>query len=60
MKSGKFFLIIFLVLSSVVGLVAIQGFSSNGNQTINVDDYFSQAKMQTVKLSDGVGTDSNG
>lgn len=60
MKSGKIFLIIFLVLFSVVGLVAIQGFASNGNQSINVDNYFSQVKTQTVKLSDGVGTDSKG
>jgi|GEM_PF-3614255 len=60
MKSGKIFLIIFLVLFSAIGLVAIQGFAFNGNQSINVDNYFSQPKTQTVKLSDGVGTDSKG
>lgn len=60
MKSGKIFLIVFLVLSSAIGLAAMQGFASNENQSITVDDFFSQAKTKTVKLSDGVGTDSKG
>ena len=60
MKSGKIFLMIFLVLSSAIGLAVIQNFSSNESQTVSVRDFFSQTKTKTIKLSDGVGTDSTG
>ena len=60
MKSGKIFLMIFLVLSSAIGLAVIQYFASNENQSVNVDDFFSQTKIKKIQLSDGVGTDSTG
>jgi hypothetical protein len=60
MKSGKIFLMIFIVLSSAIGLAVIQDFTSDGNQSVSVDDFFSQTKTKTIKLSDGVGTDSKG
>jgi hypothetical protein len=60
MKSGKIFLMIFIVLSSAIGLAVIQDFASDESQSVSVDDFFSQAKTKTIKLSDGVGTDSTG
>jgi len=51
---------IFIVLSSVIGLAVIQDFASDESQSVSVDDFFSQVKTKTIKLSDGVGTDSTG
>ena len=58
MKSGKTFLMIFLVLSSAIGLAVIQDFVSDESQPVSVDDFFSQTNPKKIKLSDGVGTDS--
>ena len=60
MKSGKIFLMIFIVLSSAIGLAIMQDFASDGSQSVNVDDFFSQTQTTKIKLSDGVGTDSKG
>ena len=60
MKSGKIFLMIFIVLSSAIGLAVMQDFASDENQSVNVDDFFSQTKTKKIQLSDGVGTDSKG
>jgi hypothetical protein len=60
MKSGKIFLMIFIVLSSAIGLALIQDFASDKKQSVSVDDFFSQTRTKTIKLSDGVGTNSNG
>ena len=60
MKSGKIFLMIFIVLSSAIGLALIQDFASNESQSVSVDDFFSQTTTKKIKLSDGVGTDSKG
>ncbi len=51
---------IFLVLSSAIGLAVIQNFSSDESQTVRIDDFFFQTTMKKIKLSDGVGTDSTG
>ena len=59
MKPGKIFLMIFIVLSSAIGLAVIQDFASDENQSVSVDDYSSQTKTKKIQLSDGVGTDSN-
>jgi hypothetical protein len=60
MKSGKILLMIFIVLSSAVGLAVMQDFASDESQSVSVDDFFSQTKMKKIKLSDGIGTDSKG
>jgi len=60
MKSGKIFLMIFIVLSSAIGLAAIQDFASDENQSVNIDDYSSQVKKIKIKVSDGVGSDDKG
>jgi len=51
---------IFIVLSSAIGLALIQDFASNESQSVSVDDFFSQTTTKKIKLSDGVGTDSKG
>ncbi|MEX0854367.1 MAG: hypothetical protein WD018_01205 [Nitrosopumilaceae archaeon] len=56
MKSGKVLLMIFLVLSSAIGLAIMQDFASDENQSVSVDDYSSQVKKINIKVSDGVGS----
>ena len=51
---------IFLVISSAIGLAVIQDFASDESQSVSVDDFFSQTKMKKIKLSDGIGADSKG
>ena len=51
---------ILIVLSSAIGLAVIQDFASDKSQSVSISDSFSQSKTKTVKLSDGVGTDSKG
>ena len=51
---------IFIVLSSAIGFAVIQDFASDENQSVSVDDFFSQPQTKKIKLSDGVGTDSKG
>jgi hypothetical protein len=60
MKSGKIFLMIFIILSSAIGLAVIQDFVSDESQSVSVYDFFSQTKTKKIQLSDGVGTDSKG
>jgi len=60
MKSGKIFLMIFIVLSSAIGLAVIQDYVSDESQSVSADDFFSQTKTKKIKLSDGIGTDSKG
>ena len=60
MKSGKIFLMIFLVLSSAIGLALTHDFTSDKSQSVSIDDFSSQAKTKKIKLSDGVGIDGNG
>jgi len=51
---------IFIVLSSAIGLAAIQDFASDENPSVNIDDYSSQVKKIKIKVSDGVGSDDKG
>ena len=60
MKSGKIFLMIFIVLYSAIGLAVMQDFASNENQSVSVDDYSSQVKKTKIKVSDGVGSADKG
>jgi len=60
MKSGKIFLMIFIVLSSAIGLAVIQDFASDENQSVSIDDYSSQVKQIKIKVSDGIGSDDKG
>ena len=51
---------IFIVLSSAIGLAVIQDFASDENQSVSVDDYSSQIKKIMIKVSDGVGSGDKG
>lgn len=53
-------MIIFIVLSSAMGLVVMQDLISDENQSSNVDNYTPEVKNIQIKVSDGVGTDSKG
>ena len=56
MNSGKILLIIFLVISTVIGFATIQDYTSDENESLNVDDFSSQVETVKVKISDGVGS----
>jgi len=60
MNSGKILLIIFVVISTVIGFTTIQDYSSNENESINVDDFSSQVETVKIEISDGVGSVDNG
>jgi len=51
---------IFIVLSSAIGLAVIQDFASDESQPVSVYDFFSQTKTKKIQLSDGVGSDDKG
>ena len=51
---------IFIVLSSAIGLAVIQDFASDENQSVSIDDYSSQVKQIKIKVSDGIGSDDKG
>ncbi|MGQ0792152.1 MAG: hypothetical protein ACT4NJ_08040 [Nitrosopumilaceae archaeon] len=51
---------IFIVLSSAIGLAVMQDFASDESQSVSIDNFFSQTTTKNIKLSDGVGTDSKG
>ena len=60
MNSGKILLIIFVVISTVIGFTTIQDYSSNENESINIDDFSSQVETVKIEISDGVGSVDNG
>ena len=60
MNSGKILLIIFVVISTVIGFTTIQDYSSNENESINVDDFSSQVETVKIEISDGVGSVDSG
>ena len=60
MKSGKVFLMVFLALSSAIGLAVMQDLASDENQSVSIDDYSSQVKKIKIKVSDGVGSKDKG
>jgi len=55
MKSRKIFLIVFLVMSSAVGLTMAQDYIFDEGQSVDVNEFSSQPKTITVEINDGVG-----
>ena len=60
MKSGKIILMMSIVLASAIGLVALQELNIDENNNITINDFFSQSKTVTVKVSDGVDSKLSG
>ena len=60
MKSRKIFLIVFLVMSSAVGLTMAQDYSFDEEQSVEVNEFSSQSKTITVEITDGVGSNDKG
>jgi len=56
MNSGKILLIIFAVISTVIGFATIQDYTSDENESLNVDDFSSQVETVKVEISDDVGS----
>ena len=49
-----------IVLASAIGLVALQELNIDENNNITINDFFSQSKTVTVKVSDGVDSKLSG
>jgi len=60
MKSRKILLIVFLVLSSAVGLTMTQDYIFDEDQIVDVNEFSSQTKTITVEITDGVGSGDKG
>ena len=60
MKSRKIFLIVFLVMSSAVGLTMTQDYIFDEEQSVEVNEFSSQSKTITVEITDGVGSNDKG
>jgi len=60
MKSRKIFLIVFLVMSSAVGLTMTQDYIFDEEQSVEVNEFLSQPKTITVEITDGVGSNDKG
>ena len=60
MKSRKIILIVFLAVTSVIGLAALQENIFVEKQFIDVNEFSSKVKPITVIISDGVGSGDNG
>ncbi len=60
MKSRKIFLIVFLVMSSAVGLTMAQDYIFDEDQSVGVNEFSSQTKTITVEITDGVGSGDKG
>ena len=56
MNLGKISLIIFVVLSTVIGFATIQDYSSDESKSIDVDDFSSQDKTVKIDISDEAGS----
>ena len=53
-------LIVFLAITSVIGLAAIQDNIFAENQFVNVNEFSSELNTITVRVADGVGSGDNG
>jgi hypothetical protein len=60
MKSGKMFLVIFIVAASAIGLATFQEYNTVENHLVTYDDFSSNVKIVQISLSDGVGTKLSG
>ncbi len=60
MKSRKIFLIVFLVLSSAVGLTMTQDYIFDEDQLVDITEFALQTKTISVEISDGIGSGDQG
>lgn len=60
MKSGKIILMVFIVLSSAIGVVTFNELDSTKGTQIQVDDFSSEKKTVKIELSDGTGSSDTG
>ena len=60
MKSGKIILMVFIVLSSAIGVVTFNELDSTKGKQIQVDDFSSQEQTVKIELSDGTGSSDTG
>jgi hypothetical protein len=60
MKSRKIFLIVFLVLSSAVGLTMTQDYIFDEDQLVDITEISSQTNTISVEISDGIGSGDQG
>jgi len=51
---------VFIVLSTAIGVVTFNELSSNESNQIKVDDFSSQKKTINIELSDGTGSSDTG
>ena len=60
MKSRKIILIIFLAITSVLGLATLQENIFVENQFVDINEFASEGTTITVDISDGVGLEQSG
>ena len=60
MKSRKIILIVFLAITSVLGLATLQENIFVENQFVDVNELSSEVKTISVSITDGVGSGDNG
>ena len=60
MKSRKIILIVFLAITSVLGLATLQENIFIENQFVDVNEFSSEVKTISVSITDGVGSGDNG
>lgn len=60
MKSGKIILMVFIVLSSAIGVVTFNELDSTKDKQIQVDDFSSKKQTVKIELSDGTGSSDTG
>jgi len=60
MKSRKIILIVFLTITSVLGLATLQDDIFVENQFVDVNEFSSEVKTITIGITDGVGSGDNG
>ena len=60
MKSRKFVLIFFLVLTFAVGLTTLQDYAFDENVSIATNEFSSQPSTINVEIADGIGSGDNG
>lgn len=59
MKSRKFVLIFFLVLTFAVGLTTLQDYAFDENESVVTNEFSSKLNTITVEIVDGVGSGDN-
>lgn len=59
MKSRKFVLIFFLVLTFAVGLTTLQDYAFDENESVVTNEFSSKLNTITVEIVDGVSSGDN-